>query len=281
MGLGDLYGRWHELGGDRESALSKPPPRSLFPEDDDASPEEAQMTDEQPFRTELIPEVPPQSHLDGEGRLGRHVEHDPASWGFPAERSSHLATVLHQRHAPIFDQGQIGSCTGNALAGLLATAPFQAHPGIAYDETLALALYERGTHLDSVPGAYPPDDTGSSGLAVAKAAKQRGLIAGYAHAFGMAHALAALVLRPIIIGIPWYDSFDSPDLTKGGLISVSPNAQVRGGHEVEVLGLMIENSTIRIANSWGAGWADQGYCTMGWSTFDRLLHEQGDVVTVH
>lgn len=204
-------------------------------------------------------------------RLGRHVEHDEASKQFPAARSA-LATTVHHRRSKPFDQGDLGSCTGNAMAGALDTAPFtHAHLG----ERTAVKLYELATTLDDVPGSYPPDDTGSSGLAVCKAAKQLGYISAYHHAFGLQHALEALVVAPVIIGIVWYDSFDEPALD--GELVISPNAQVRGGHEIEVNRLDVESKMIGGYNSWGSSWGVDGQWIMSWATFDDLLGNQGDV----
>lgn len=209
-------------------------------------------------------------------RLGRHIDHDPRSKNFPAEVAE-LVTTLHVRHCPPFDQGNLGSCTGNAMAGMLMTDPFWTH-GRALTEHDAVTLYSDATKLDRYPGHYPPSDTGSSGRAVAHAAKKRGYCSAYRHAFGIDHALGALVIAPVIIGIPWYDSFDTPD--KHGEISIAPHAQVRGGHEVELLGISVELEQVRGVNSWGSSWGDKGSFSMSWATLDRLLHESGDVTTV-
>ena len=98
-------------------------------------------------------------------RLGRHIEHDERSRAYPAARAPKVVSVAHARHCAPFDQGQTGSCTGNAEAGLLMTDPLFV-TGRCLSESDAVALYEQATHLDRVKGIYPPDDTGSSGLAV-------------------------------------------------------------------------------------------------------------------
>src|SRR5690349_3550882 len=58
-------------------------------------------------------------------RLGRHVNHDPRSRRFPVRTAPvPLRTVEHERHVGVFQQGDLGSCTGNAALGCMATGPF-------------------------------------------------------------------------------------------------------------------------------------------------------------
>jgi hypothetical protein len=220
-------------------------------------------------------------------RLGRHVRHDPRSlqYLYPAAEISGLRSIRHERQIGVLDQGHVGSCTGNAAEGCVGTAPFLAAIPRDFlvrptgdpvkDEQQALALYATATTLDNAPGSYPPDDTGSDGLSVAKAALRAGLISGYRHCTSLEAALSALADLPVIAGINWYDSFDRPDAD--GLLSIAPGAQVRGGHEICLDELDVERQRIGFTNSWGTAWNLDGRGYFGWADFARLLSEEGDV----
>lgn len=211
--------------------------------------------------------------------LGRIVQHDPRSRAFPVQvEGVALQSVWHARHVAPFDQGNLGSCTGNAAVGALATDPI--FPTLPVDvqqmlnEDLAISVYSQATQLDEWPGEYPPDDTGSSGLAVAKALTQRGYISGYTHAFSLDDTLAALVAGPVIIGINWYNNFFYPD--PSGLITISHNDYVSGGHEVVLDQINVEHSLVGGTNSWGSGWGHDGRFFMSFDLLGRLLSEDGD-----
>jgi len=216
------------------------------------------------------------NEIPGRGRLGRHVEHDARSLSFAVEHDANAPLVSKSwtRACAPFDQGDRGSCTGNAMAGALMTDPLYV-PGRNLGESDAVALYSAATHLDRIPGAYPPKDTGSSGLAVAKAAQRAGYIKEYHHAFTLHGALAALARGPVIAGIPWYEGFDAPDGDSALLVIAGG---VRGGHEIELLAVDVSLRLVRGVNSWGPDWGDHGYFTMTWDTLERLMSEEGDVV---
>ena len=229
-----------------------------------------------------IPEKP----VDGK-RLGRHVRHDPRSLNYlyPDDEVSGLTSVRHERHIPVLDQGDLGSCTGNATEGCVGTgalfAPIPATNAAkptgngTTDEKQAVALYSAATKLDDAAGTYPPDDTGSDGLSAAKAAKNAGLISGYQHCTTLASALKALSQQPVITGVNWYSSFDNPDAN--GNISITKDATVRGGHEFCLDELDVEGKRVGFTNSWGTSWGDNGRAYLSWDDFGRLLKEQGDV----
>ena len=220
-----------------------------------------------------------QHHLPGM-HLGRNVVRDSRNLSYRWKRNlppELLVSKMWVRHGGILDQLDLGSCTGNAELGALECDPCYAalpagHP--ALDEALAVKIYSAATALDPFPGAYPPDDTGSDGPDAAKAAKQLGLISGYLHCLSLADVLDALEDHPVCLGSNWYDSMDSPD--SSGLVTISPGASIRGGHEYLCRGKDVSQQLVFLDNSWGTGWGKAGSFAYSYATLERLLGEQGD-----
>lgn len=209
-------------------------------------------------------------------RLGRHVHHDPRSRTFAVaiDATQPLVSKAWVRHAPVFLQ-TVGSCTCEAATGLKMTEPFF-DPAVILGQADADSLYEQATRIDRIPGHYPPDDTGSTGLAAAKAGRTRGWWKAYHHAFGLHAILASLRTAPGMLGIPWYERMDNPE---GPDAEIKIGGAIRGGHEIEVLEVDVDRRRIRGPNSWGPDWGVGGYWTMSWDTLDELLHEGGDYIT--
>lgn len=212
-------------------------------------------------------------------RCGRHQIHDALVHGLEAvvDLLEDIQTVSHEEYLPVWNQGQIGDCTANAAYGCLVTAPF-GHAGVDYTENDAVALYELETQLDDsqIPGQYPPDDTGSSGPWSMMALHKLGLIAVWRHTRSLHVALRMLNRGPISAGMTWYMSMATPDADN--VLHVDPASGIGGGHQVCIVANDTERRRVRIRNSWGSGWGDQGHAWLSWSDFDALLREGGDVV---
>lgn len=208
--------------------------------------------------------------------LGRHVNHDSRSKAYRVRPFiGEWKTKRWIRQIPVLDQGSLGSCTGNAATGLIGTEPLfstSAIRGLTLDQQFAIGVYSDATRLDPYQGEYPPEDTGSDGLSVAKVLQKRGLISGYVHCLSLDDVINALQTSAVITGVNWYESMDSPD--SSGLVRVT--GSVRGGHEFEVIGVDLEAQLIWFVNSWGANWGTQGMFCMSFDDYARLLSEQGD-----
>jgi hypothetical protein len=231
-------------------------------------------------------------------RLGRHINHDSRSVAFaePVLPKGAVSSVNWTRRIPILNQGNLGSCTGNAATGLLGTdfanrtattsvtvsaAGAAASHGVfaagvhQLNEDFAVKLYSLATILDSFSGQYPPTDTGSSGLGVAKALVALGLADKYTHAFSLAAVNSALQKGPVIVGTVWMNSMFNTD--SDGHIKVDKNSGEAGGHELELPRFELETGRYWFPNSWDTDWGLDGW---GYVTTDELtwlLSQQGDV----
>lgn len=206
--------------------------------------------------------------------LGRLVEHDSASRDFAFQvAATKPKTVLWEHSAPVLDQGQLGSCTGNALAQWLNTSYAQGHRSGLLDEAGAVELYSLATHLDVIPGTYLPDDTGSSGLAVCKAGKKLDYLTSYSHAFGFDALLMTLQHTPVIVGTEWTQNMFDPS----GSGFIRPTGAIAGGHEYLILGCDMQLQMLTMLNSWSDQWGIHGRAFIKFNDFRMLLANQGDV----
>jgi hypothetical protein len=223
-------------------------------------------------------------------RLGRNLWLDSRSLAHMVENDVHemgkpLADQSWERVLVVLDQGQLGSCTGNAGTGALGTQPFydavgrDVLPSVTDEadaEKFAVTLYGDATVVDGYRGTYPPDDTGSSGLAICKVLKSRGTITGYRWARSAYGFIRLLQNGPVLQGMPWYHAFFQPD--SSGFIDSDPqwaSSGLAGGHEVEAVGIELDandafNSVITYVNSWGTAWGDEGRFRMRLRTYEQL-----------
>jgi hypothetical protein len=218
--------------------------------------------------SEYLPEAPNLPH-----KLGRHLNHDDRSRAYAlAPMGAPIVSVRHNHIGPVLNQGNLSSCTGNAMTQCLMTLPLWRN-GWAFTENDAVSLYSLATQIDPFAGSYPPSDTGSDGLSVCKAAQQRGFISSYAHAFGLQASLESLTQQPDITGTPWLQSMYYPDADG----RVHPTGGVVGGHEYLRIGVDAESHHVWFLNSWGDGWGQGGLFYMTWDDYGSLLAQGGDV----
>lgn len=220
--------------------------------------------------------------------LGRNVNFDSESIRYAVQpRNVAVTSVRHEQSIGILDQGNVGACTGNASTSCAYHVPFYA-PGAPVwsyspDETGALAWYHDNTVNDGYDGTWQPDDTGSDGLTSSKMAVAAGIASGYQAALDLASSLQALMDRPGITGIPWYNSMFSPG--PDGLLTVDFKSGLAGGHELCVDEIVAADARGNGAgqllvggpNSWGTSWGARGRWYLKATDWWALRQNQGDV----
>lgn len=225
--------------------------------------------------------------------LGRNIHFDSRSRAYAVQPSAaqQVVSVRHPQFIGILNQGQTGSCTGNASDSCAYHSPFfsqgQTDWTYAPDETGARLWYHDNTANDDYPGTWNTDgtgdDTGSDGLTSSKMAVRAGIVSGYQAALDLDSSLRQLMIVPGITGIPWFKSmFDVPT---SGLITVDVQSGLAGGHELVVDEVVTAdqpgNGTGEVLvggdNSWGSSWGDNGRWYLRASDWWKLRQAQGDV----
>lgn len=229
--------------------------------------------------------------------LGRKQEHDERSRAFArTARIVRPRNVSHTLHGPHLNQGDLGSCEGNTAAEWLNCAKALknrrsfndvdgARSNRYLDEADAVTLYSAATVADGFPGDYPPSDTGTSGLGIAKAMLQAGALTRYDWTFTWAAFLSALQTQPVMLGTVWYDSMFAPNAS--GVVTISRrDMNPVGGHAYLAFVLDYRMQRIGCTNHWvnddGTPWGVRigGHDGCFWLPFlvaQRLLiNEQGE-----
>jgi hypothetical protein len=91
--------------------------------------------------------------------LGRHIHHDSRSWDYALQpKAIPIVSVRHEQAIGVLDQGQVGSCTGNAAVSCAYHVPYYAPgaPNWRYepDEDGARAWYHDNTANDGYEGTW-------------------------------------------------------------------------------------------------------------------------------
>lgn len=197
-----------------------------------------------------------------------------------------LPSLVDLRHncTPIQDQGQLGSCTANALAGNLDFLKKQKLNKILEFSRLFIYYNERviehTTEVDSgamirdgikslvklgscLETEWPYDVTQFT-KKPSETAYEDALhyqITAYYRLITMnqmKHTLASGY--PFVFGFSVYESFESEEVAKTGIVPMpEKNERLLGGHAVMAVGFDDEKKHLIVRNSWGDTWGDHGY----------------------
>jgi C1A family cysteine protease len=195
---------------------------------------------------------------------------------------------LRSECPPIYDQGQLGSCTGNGIAGAIEFD--QRKQGIKEFVPSRLFIYynERviegtvsqdsgaqirdGIKSVATLGAPPETDWpydikrfADKPPAKAYADAKKDLVSAYSRVAQTVGQMQGCLAEgfPFVFGFTVYDSFESEHVADTGIVPMpAPGETVLGGHCVVAVGYNNAKRTFIIRNSWGTGWGMKGYCTM-------------------
>lgn len=210
-------------------------------------------------------------------RLDRLVQFDERSRAFPIRATVTQASPRSYtwRVNNWLDQGNEGACVGFGWGHELSARPVVV-PNIT-DQFAKERIYWAAQALDewdggSYPGASPVYE-GTSVLAGAKAIQNLGYMTEYRWAFGLADLRMALGYKgPVVLGLNWYEGMMDTD--KEGRIS--PTGEMVGGHCILAYSNSEKSKRIRLWNSWGHSWGQDGSCWISFDDLDKLLHEDGE-----
>lgn len=213
----------------------------------------------------------------------------------------HLAALpssvdLRPQCPPVYDQGQLGSCTANAIAaaiefdrmkqGLSDFVPSrlfvyynerviehtvysdsgaQIRDGIKSVSKLG-ACSEQEWPYDISQFASKPSDLCYQHALLDKAISYQRVQQNLAQMKG---CLASGV--PFVGGISVYESFENDEVAKTGMVPMpSTNEQLLGGHAILFCGFRDDTQKWIFRNSWGSSWGDGGY---GYLDYQYLLNK--------
>jgi len=196
---------------------------------------------------------------------------------------------LRNQCPPVYDQGQLGSCTANGIAGAIQFERIKQNlkpdfiPSrlfIYYNERViehtvnsdSGAMIRDGiksvaTQGDCPESEWPYDITKFAVKPPPNDYKDahRYKTVQYQKLVSSLNQLKGCLASgyPIVFGFTVYDSFESPQVAQTGVVPMpGPTEQVLGGHCVVAVGYDDSQQRFLVRNSWGTGWGIQGYCTM-------------------
>jgi C1A family cysteine protease len=215
-------------------------------------------------------------------------DHRDRQWAAPALASSQMpaAVDLRPQCPPVYDQGELGSCTANAIAGAVQFDEIRSGIAPTWTPSRLFVYYNEralegtvdndsgaqlrdGIKSIAVQGVCPevdwPYDVGRFAERPPQRAYDdavRDRVGSYQRVTQSVAQLKACIAShfTVVFGFTVFESFESPEVATTGVIPLPQASESPvGGHAVMCAGYDDSRQSFIIRNSWGAGWGDLGY----------------------
>src|SRR6266403_2468942 len=194
---------------------------------------------------------------------------------------------LRSKCSPVEDQGQLGSCTANALVGALEFLEIK--DGAPFVDLSRLFVYYNERMIEGTvnqdSGAFIRDGIKSLAKlgvctetewpykismftkkptpACYRSAKKHRILSY--HRISTTDEMRTCLAEgfPFVFGFSVYSSFESVTVARSGVLNMpTKNERVVGGHAVMAAGYDDTQQRFIVRNSWGTDWGQKGYFTM-------------------
>jgi C1A family cysteine protease len=196
---------------------------------------------------------------------------------------------LRSKCPPVVDQGNLGSCTANAIGNAHRFGQMkQGQPNPFLPSRLFIYYNERAVEgtVNSDSGAMIRDGIKTianqgacpeklwpyniskftkkpSSTCYKEALKHQAI--SYQRLVQSPSQMKGCLASgyPFVFGITVYESFESPAVAKTGTVPMPGSGEkVLGGHAILAVGYDDAKQRFIVMNSWGTGWGDKGYFTI-------------------
>lgn len=196
---------------------------------------------------------------------------------------------LRPQCPPVYDQGNLGSCTANAIAGAIQFDEIRqkmkptimpSRLFIYYNERVlehtvqsdSGAQLRDGIKTVAKQGYCSEQDWPYDIAKFEDKPSSSCYLEAKDHRITLYQRLMQNLIQmkaclasgyPFVFGFTVHESFESPQVAKTGIVPLpAPSEAVVGGHAVVAVGYDDSEQRFLVRNSWGQGWGMQGYCSM-------------------
>jgi len=214
---------------------------------------------------------------------------DPKTlYTFEASRATLPTSVDMRKNCPaVYDQGNLGSCTANAIAGAYQFDQMKQKNKTVFVPSRMFLYYNERAMENSVStdsGAMISDGIQSiANTGICPESQWPYVISKFATKPTTACYTSAKSYKcssykqisnslqqlkqglangyPIVFGMDVYESFESTTVDKTGVVPMpKKNEQLLGGHAMLIVGYDDSKQWFIVRNSWGPSWGSNGYC---------------------